>query len=789
MKLDNIKIFAQRNGMDAFLASVNEGIQSIDAVRFDEVSYKLENPDVAAAIENGDLPDGYTHWVTDGHKEARAGSGLSIHRDRKRRKGPLPDNPHIVLYSPISALSGLGAAGRGYAKALQYTKATVEVIDSTAVVYPHRKFPKIPDPIDKPDIVIIHHNADALNSFFNKVDRSLLDETYVIGIWVWELAAFRPEWIEHFAAVDEIWAPSDFAAEAIRLLAPSKVPVKTVPHVVEVELPTMNFSRAHFGIPEDTLVFLASFDISSGLRRKNPHAVVDAFQRAFSNESNVALVLKYHSGDPGGDEIRKLRKVADCGNIIVIDSLLSSEENLSLKIACDAFISCHRSEGFGLNIAEMICLGKPVVATSYSGNMQFCDEQNSYLVDFDLVEVTDGGPYPTGYVWAEPKIESITQELLKVKCDLERRSRDRSVGVSNLSKEFLPESVGTLIDKNIGEIIDATRDADFIKNNIIDFDFVWRHPFSLGSDEGCVSGEILEWPRISVIVPVYNVRVDVLSACVASVMAQTYPNWELCICDDASTLRETIEFINGLRGLDQRIKIKVLRKNLGIAGCSNAAVEFASGEFISFLDNDDTIEPNALFEFAKAIKQNPDRNIFYCDEDKISESGEYVDHYMKPDWSPEHLESAMYVLHMLTVKKSRFLELGGFRDIYTGAQDYDIALRLSLAGERFFHIPKVLYHWRMIPGSASAQVDAKPSALLNAKAALDEYAKAKFGPYAFADDGLLYGQFRVDRGRRVAPPVTLAITTNNVSRFVEGRGVINLAENLIRSIINKTNYP
>ncbi len=275
----------------------------------------------------------------------------------------------------------------------------------------------------------------------------------------------------------------------------------------------------------------------------------------------------------------------------------------------------------------------------------------------------------------------------------------------------------------------------------------WRNPLSLAPER--LLPNLLAMPQrplISVIVPVYNIERRYFETCVNSVLAQTYPNWELCLCDDASSCSETIDTLNAFRGVDQRIKVTALPANRGIAGCSNLAAEIAVGSYLAFLDNDDTLHPDALWRYAEAIVREGNADLLYSDEDKIDYHGAFVDHYFKPDWSPEHLESCMYVLHMMVVKKSTFLALGGYREKYNGAQDYDLALRLSLEGGKVVHIPHVLYHWRMIEGSASAQVDAKPVALLNARAALSEYAEAKFGPDAYVEDGQLFGLFRVRRG-------------------------------------------
>lgn len=286
--------------------------------------------------------------------------------------------------------------------------------------------------------------------------------------------------------------------------------------------------------------------------------------------------------------------------------------------------------------------------------------------------------------------------------------------------------------------------------------------------------------------PVYNTPPDVLEAAIRSVLCQTYANWELCICDDASTSPQTHRSLEKFKGFDHRIKILKASVNLGIAEATNAAAELATGDFVAFLDHDDTIDPDAIAQIVMAIHANPDADVLYTDEDKIEPNGSYSEPYMKPDWSPEHLMSVMYLLHMFVLRKSLFLDLGGVRSAYSGAQDYDLALRAATRARRVVHIPRVLYHWRKIEGSAAAALEAKPQALVNAGAALADFVK----PYdATVEGGLFAGSFRVRWPINNERPVTLLILTNSRFRDIEGRGRILLVENFIHSILAKTTYP
>ncbi len=293
---------------------------------------------------------------------------------------------------------------------------------------------------------------------------------------------------------------------------------------------------------------------------------------------------------------------------------------------------------------------------------------------------------------------------------------------------------------------------------------------------------------VSILMPVYNTPADVLEEAIESVLQQTLPNWELCICDDCSTSESTAEVLEKFRGVDARIKITKTPRNMHIAKATNMAAEFATGPFVGFLDHDDTLEPNAIEAIAQAIANHPETDVLYTDEDKIEPNGSLSESYFKPGWSPEHLQSVMYVLHFLIVRKSLYLKLGGVRDEYTGAQDYDLALRATDLARKVVHIPQILYHWRKIPGSAAAEVNAKPTALINAKRAINDFLKSKDSG-AEAVDGLFPGSFRAKWTVDPSQPVTLLMLTNSSRREVEGKGNILLVEHAVNSIIERSTFP
>ena len=224
--------------------------------------------------------------------------------------------------------------------------------------------------------------------------------------------------------------------------------------------------------------------------------------------------------------------------------------------------------------------------------------------------------------------------------------------------------------------------------------------------------------------PVYNTPLDMLDLAIRSVQTQHYENWELCICDDASPNAEVRARLESWEKQDPASKSHTPLKNEGISGASNRALELASGEFVGLLDHDDELSADALYEVVKLLQERPDADMIYSDEDKLDPKDGGCDPHFKPDWSPEHMLAVMYTCHFGVYRRRLLEEIGGFRIGFEGSQDYDLVLRLSEKTDRIYHIPKILYHWRMAPNSAAFQAHAKPYAYEAAKRALTEHLTA-----------------------------------------------------------------
>lgn len=215
-------------------------------------------------------------------------------------------------------------------------------------------------------------------------------------------------------------------------------------------------------------------------------------------------------------------------------------------------------------------------------------------------------------------------------------------------------------------------------------------------------------PKISFLIPVYNVGEEYLRACIDSIVNQYYPNWELCVADDKSTDAHIRPILEEYMKMDNRIKVVFREENGHISAATNSAIEIATGEYVALVDNDDTIRPEALLEIVTLINEHPDADMIYTDEDKIDETGKIrIAPFFKPDWSPDAFWGHMYLCHLGVYRLSIAKKIGGFRIGYEGSQDYDFALRFSEQTDAIYHVPQILYHWRMLPTSTASSADNK----------------------------------------------------------------------------------
>lgn len=285
-------------------------------------------------------------------------------------------------------------------------------------------------------------------------------------------------------------------------------------------------------------------------------------------------------------------------------------------------------------------------------------------------------------------------------------------------------------------------------------------------------------PLISILMPVYNTDPAELTAAIQSVIDQSYSNWELCIADDHSSKTEVREVLDEFAQRDCRIKIAYRHEQGGISRACNNAWEMACGEFVCFLDHDDTLSPHALAYICEALHKTPEADILYSDEDKIDQRGKRFDPFFKPDWSPDLLLSENYICHLFVLRKELGDKIGRMKPEYDGSQDYDLILRASEKASNILHIPRVLYHWRASEHSTATTIENKQYALDTARKALEQHSVHTRGACAI-EPGAYVGRWRA---RYPILPGT------RVSIIIASGGKVDVLRDSVESIFGKTTY-
>ncbi len=353
----------------------------------------------------------------------------------------------VNLIGLLSRELGIGEAARGHAKALMAAHIPcslhdVQIGSSRGL---DATFADSYSTDARFDISLIEVGADSLFSFMERYkDHLLKNSMYRIGHWAWELPEFPHASWNCFPLLHEIWVASSFVQQSIA--ASSPIPVITIPYVVRDILKGPH-DRKHFGIAEHAFVFLFMFDFFSIFERKNPLATIEAFRKAFPGQENVSLVLKFSNAERYPKEAAILRRAAKCDSrITLIDSYVSVQEVNDLIHSCDCYVSLHRSEGFGLTMAEAMRAEKPVIATNYSGNTDFMNEMNSFLVRYTETEVGAGlNPYPATMTWAEPDIDHAAEQMKLVYTHPDRAKEKAKRGKEDIERDYSSKTIGERI--------------------------------------------------------------------------------------------------------------------------------------------------------------------------------------------------------------------------------------------------------------------------------------------------------------------------------------------------------
>ena len=360
--------------------------------------------------------------------------------------GSPPSGMTVNVEGYLTSASGQGAAARLYAEALEgagvpVTTTNVEI----GRLVPGAVLPEIAeqDRIERqapgrPSINLLCVNGLELTFFAADKGEGYFAERPTVGVWAWETDVVLDAMRSTAGLLSEIWVYSDWVAENLRPAL--ETPIATVsPPVVAPRTE----GRLGFELP-DGFVFLYVFDLFSTMQRKNPLGLISAFRRAFSEGEGPVLVLKTINGARRWTNLQQVKQAADGrSDIVIVDRLLDDAEKAALYRRCDCYVSLHRSEGFGITAAEAMLVGKPVIATGYSGSLQFMTPENSFLVDYSMTSVgPDGEIYPEDGRWAEPDLDHAAALMRAVWEDPEEAARRGELGRHSVEEILSPAAVG-----------------------------------------------------------------------------------------------------------------------------------------------------------------------------------------------------------------------------------------------------------------------------------------------------------------------------------------------------------
>lgn len=374
---------------------------------------------------------------------------------------PVPEGiPGVQIVGFSRSDSGLGEACRLQAASLLSAGVPISIMscdalsmgNSSDLTWIHLE---IPAPAHK--CTIMQFNPDYMPHVLGRLGHDLVDRKYTIGYWHWEMTDIPDNWADSWPYVREVWTPSRFVRDVIA--AKSPVPVYTLPYGITTTLPgsggVQPSSRGVYGLPENGFLFLTMFDTHSFIERKNPLGTLNAFLQAFGSVNPaVGLVIKANHASAGGAALALLKqRIADCPNVYWIEAPMTRQQTAGLIECCDAYVSLHRAEGFGLAIAEAMAKSKPVIATNWSGNTDFLQDNNGCPVRYTLVpNPVTVGPYQAGGWWAEPDLHQASAFMQQLASDRGLCYRLGAAAAHTIASRYNPAALGAAMRSRLAEI-------------------------------------------------------------------------------------------------------------------------------------------------------------------------------------------------------------------------------------------------------------------------------------------------------------------------------------------------
>lgn len=356
---------------------------------------------------------------------------------------------NVLFLSPVHVQSGMGAAARSYYKSLEL----VSNLSCLPIIEGHEAHNSVEFNVGKKftitqehDVLIVHQNADAFDRILDSYgDIFNLSYKKKIAIWVWELENFQEQWLKYINMLDELWVPSNFVKNSIQKI--SNIKIHVVPHSIDIDCIEKTNYRLKYKIPQNAFLMGFFFDSSSYVERKNPLALIKAFNELSKEFNNLYLILKI-------SHIHLFKNYLLTNNIQISDRVIFIEESMKsselygLIDELDCYVSPHRSEGFGLTIAEALAIGTTVVSTNYSGPIDFATHENSYPVDYDMVEIVETmGPYNRGELWSEIRQRELNAVLRRIIIGDKVRASKSRLAALEMKCNFSAKAISNIISE------------------------------------------------------------------------------------------------------------------------------------------------------------------------------------------------------------------------------------------------------------------------------------------------------------------------------------------------------
>jgi glycosyltransferase involved in cell wall biosynthesis len=368
----------------------------------------------------------------------------------------------VNYVADVRALFGIAESARVVATALEKADIHLNLVEYPSAQDNPLKTLEARNKYLYQNFTLVHLNPPEFSNSIRTLPRDVFQNKYLIAFWYWELQQFPQKWFWLFNAVNEIWVASRFIQESLSKVSP--VPVVYMPLPITVVV--TNVTRDAFNLPPDRYIFLFSFNPASSIGRKNPFGLIEAFKRAFgSPKSGPLLVVKMQKIEPryGRNVVVELQEaISSVGGQLIVEDF-SRQQMYDLINVSDCYVSLHRAEGLGLGMAEAMALGKPVIATNYSGNIDFMNDQNSYLVDYHLREITENDHshyplfstiYPPGQIWAEPNLDHAAELMKRVWADPSKAQAIGQKAAYDIKTKFSYEITSNLMVARLRLLVD-----------------------------------------------------------------------------------------------------------------------------------------------------------------------------------------------------------------------------------------------------------------------------------------------------------------------------------------------